>query len=266
MAWFIFCIKYSTKFEFAIVARIPCLLIRHQFSLSSSANLAIYAHLLYSKMSRKIRSKCVFSGTCNNNIDILRYTQCFKTRNISKQMGELKYLPWQLLFDFVLAEFFHNLHIVTEKHGMNRASHTENISLIRPKPTFQHFRASEAIRLNHLRMRQYKTWRIHKIEGLKWKFQIELSSELTFLNCVFGLKNFISIAHPKSINLNVGTSELGFGLKVRGQLLLVAYFHTRMYIDSLMLTFSSTKSCRVWCHHGWSCKCANDEQCSKFDW
>lgn len=37
----------------------------------------------------------------------------------------------------------------------------------------------------------------------------------TFLNCVFGWKNFISIAHPKSINLKVGTLELGIGLKIQ---------------------------------------------------
>lgn len=30
---------------------------------------------------------------------------------------------------------------------------------------------------------------------------------------MFGSKKFISIAHPKSINLNVGTCECGLGLK-----------------------------------------------------
>lgn len=99
-AWFIFCIKYSTKFEFAIVARIPCLLIRHRFSLSSLANLAIYAHLLYSKMWKRIRSKCVFSGTCEITKLIFHITH--NSQKYSETNMEVsKYLPWQLLFDFV---------------------------------------------------------------------------------------------------------------------------------------------------------------------
>ena len=59
-------------------------------------------------------------------------------------------LPWQLLFDFVLAEFLDHLHVFAEKHHMNGASHTEYIGLIGPLSTLQHLWASESIGLNNL--------------------------------------------------------------------------------------------------------------------
>lgn len=60
----IVCIKYSTMYESVIGAPIPYILVRYRFFPSFLVSLAIFAHLLYSKMLKRIRSKCAFSGTC----------------------------------------------------------------------------------------------------------------------------------------------------------------------------------------------------------
>lgn len=77
------------------------------------------------------------------------------------------------------------------------------------------------------------------------RYQIESGGGHTFLNWVFGLKNSISMAQPKSINRNVGTPEFGFGLRKLGNVRVKKWIITIGQAIQIKLTFSLEGSYRV---------------------
>lgn len=85
----------------------------------------------------------------------------------------MSHSPRKFLFNFVLAEFFHHLHVLAKEHNVNGASYAKDIRLIWPWTTFEHFGTRESVGLDNLRskMRQI-TWII--AEG-QWKWDSHFS-------------------------------------------------------------------------------------------
>lgn len=59
-------------------------------------------------------------------------------------------LPRKFLFDFILTEFFHRLHVLAKQHNVNGAGYAKYIRLIGPRASFEHFGARESIGLDDL--------------------------------------------------------------------------------------------------------------------
>lgn len=64
--------------------------------------------------------------------------------------GFFFHLPRKFLFNFILAEFFHHLHVLAEEHNVNGTGYAKYIRLVGPRTSFQHFRTRESISLDNL--------------------------------------------------------------------------------------------------------------------